>query len=392
MLGRFAKSTIGSRRPLALAILRNEQAKLKPTNQEDKTVVVNGKVLTKREIEFGVEPKHANTPHLYQPFLLPMDAKETLPLWYRLQGVWGWGLVIAPICKLFKLAFMNMQYYGEHQQLKRAVATNPRERKHKIFTICNHVSNIDDPLLTSVTYSYPKCYLNSVHLPWAIAGHNILFVTKFQNWFFQHGRAVPGMRGQGVYQIGHQFLSRRLRYERGFFHHVYAEGKVNMFNEKLDLKWGVAKLLQEEATIASEKQTAGTAYTAPTIRVIWHLGLNNVMSPFRNDDARFPYFPDTSKNILKGNRHKVTVNVGRALDFNLLLSTMRTRRKKCPDLVDFKPRSLHDYADLALCEERQAVMDLVDVEMDRMKAETEKIHAERARLSGDSSGNPQFFK
>ena len=155
------------------------------------------------------------------------------------------------------------------------------------------------------------------------------------------------MRGQGIYQVGMQFLSKRLHYERGFYHHVYSEGKVNMFHDKLDLKWGVARLLQEEATIAHQKRDKLEFYRAPTVRVMWHEGLDKFMSPFRKDDTLFGYFPDTSRNIFKSNRHKITVNVGRALDFNLLLETMRTRRAKNHHLVDFRPRSGHDYHNLA---------------------------------------------
>merc|ERR1712179_189836 len=175
------------------------------------------------------------------------------------------------------------------------------------------------------------------------------------------------MRGQGLNQPGFEFLLDRLEKERGFFMNIYAEGKVNMFRDDLPLKWGLGKFLQEEVTLKrklDENQTKNQ-YRAPTVRIIWHEGMCDFMSPFRQDDKKFPYFPDLSKNVFKRNRHVVTVNVGRALDFSLLIETMRKRREADGSLVNFVARSEHMYCEereAGEMEERQVVMDLVKKE------------------------------
>ena len=162
---------------------------------------------------------------------------------------------------------------------------------------------------------------------------------------------------------------------------VYSEGKVNMFRDDIPLKWGVAKLLQEEVSIKNNlNREQLEKYRAPTVRIIWHEGMNDFMTPFRNDEARFfPYFPNISKNIFRSNRHEISVNVGRALDFSLLVETMRKRREADSTLVKFEARSEHMYGDeeIAQMEERQAIMDLVKAEMNIMKEKTQTIQNER---------------
>lgn len=337
--------------------------------------------MNRKTVSFDIEPVHANTDYLYQPLNLSKEWGERIPLWERFHAAWGYGILFGLLNRFLRFLFMNFKTYGEHKQLQDAVAIHPLKRRHKIFTIPNHIANIDDPTLISLLYKYPQCYFQADHLPWSIAGHNILFVSKFNNWFFQKGRACPIMRGQGLYQPGFEFLLDRLKKERGFFMNVYSEGKVNMFRDDIPLKWGVAKLLQEEVSIKNNlNREQLEKYRAPTVRIIWHEGMNDFMTPFRNDEARFfPYFPNISKNIFRSNRHEISVNVGRALDFSLLVETMRKRREADSTLVKFEARSEHMYGDeeIAQMEERQAIMDLVKAEMNIMKEKTQTIQNER---------------
>jgi len=354
-------------------LFSQNEKKNSPKDDAENFIMVNGRKLSKKEMEFGLEPEYANTPYLYQPFILPDASKEKLPFWFNFHGIWGWGLAISAPCRIVKSLFLDFKYYGEFDSFKSAVEVNPKKRKHKILTATNHLSTIDDPLFISVNFSWPRCYMNPTYTPWSFAGHNILFTTKFLNWFFSHGRAIPIMRGQGIYQQGMDYLSKRCAVERGFFHNIYPEAKVNMFQTKLPLKWGLARLIQEEAD--RQIDAPSEQYTTPTIRVIWHVGIDKFLSPFRHPVKG--YRPDLSKNIFKRNQHPITVNVGRSLDFSPLLDTMRKRRNKFPSLINFEPRAYHPYDEDQRCEERVAVMDLIDIEMDRMKLITEKLHAER---------------
>ena len=400
------KATIGMLKKLSTVPRRinrslknnSEINKIRPENQPEiknstsetptdpEKVLINGKWISRKTVAFDVEPVHANTNYLYQPLFLSKDWPEKIPLSERVHGIWGYGLLFAPLSRFLKTIFMDFKTFGEHKQLQAAVSIDPLERRHKIFTVPNHIANIDDPTLISLLYKYPECYFKSDHLPWSIAGHNILFVKKFHNWFFQQGRASPIMRGQGIHQPGFEFLLDRLKKERGFFMNIYAEGKVNMFRDDIPLKWGLAKFLQDEVTMKSQlDENSLEKYRAPTTRIIWHEGMCDFMSPFRQDDKKFPYFPDISKHIFKGNRHEVSVNVGRALDFSLLIETMRKRRETDSSLVKFVARSEHMYSEdeEAECEERQVVMDLVKMEMDFMKKVTQKIHEDRKSANLD---------
>ena len=142
--------------------LKLSQKRLQDQNKDK--VLVNGKWITRKSVEFDVEPVHANTDYLYQKLYLSTDWKERIPLSRRFHGAWGYGILFGPLCKLFKFVFMDFKKFGEHEALQRAVAVHPNERKHKIFTVCNHIANIDDPTLISLMYKYPGCYFKSDHL------------------------------------------------------------------------------------------------------------------------------------------------------------------------------------------------------------------------------------
>jgi len=327
------------------------------------------KKLTKKEIEFGVEPKYPNTSTLYQKFILPINCKkEQLPLKNRIIGFFGWTFV-SSIMTIFRKFTMNIEYFGEFNQLYKFTKTPMDKRTHKVLTCTNHISTIDDPLIT-VLNSHYSAFIDSTKLPWATAGHNILFATKFKNWFFSYGRAGPLIRGNGIYQPTMDFFSNRIKFERGFYINFFVEGKVNMFKEKLPLKWGAARMIIEMVEENIKKSEIKVS-AAPKITLIYHIGLDNCISPFRKENSFFGYFPDLSK------IHNITINVSEPLDFSILLYTMRKRRLKRPELANFQPRSLHDYKDLNLCEERQVIMDIINLKMDKLKIATEIIHKER---------------
>lgn len=193
------------------------------------------------------------------------------------------------------------------------------------------------------------------------------FTTKFKNWWFSYGRAVPVIRGNGIDQIGIKFLEERQKHEPGFFMNIYCEGKVNMFYEKLDLKWGGAKFILN--SIERSRTTSEERFKIPMQTIIlYHFGCDRVLSPFRRPHPPL-YFPDFTR------LHPVLVAIGKPLDFSLLVKTMRKRRENSTEnLIDFRGRStrkkaLKLYSDLQACEEREVIMNLVELEMQALRNE-----------------------
>lgn len=72
---------------------------------------------------------------------------------------------------------------------------------------------------------------------WLPGAKDVCCRSKKTSLFFQLGRVIPVVRGDGVYQQGMDFLVQRLN--EGDWVHVYPEGKVNTTKDFMRLKWGV---------------------------------------------------------------------------------------------------------------------------------------------------------
>ena len=84
-----------------------------------------------------------------------------------------------------------------------------------------------------------KHILNRDELRWLPGAKNVCFRSFRTSMFFQLGRVIPIVRGEGVYQFGMNFLVEKLN--KGGWVQIYPEGKVNMTQEFMRLKWGKVK-------------------------------------------------------------------------------------------------------------------------------------------------------
>jgi len=318
--------------------------------------------LSPEEIEATKTCQFPNTDKLFQKFLHPTGV-EQIPLKYKFLSTLGFSSFWVATRLLLK-PFIKIYHRGEWEKFNDYVMTDHKKRTHQMMIFSNHTSTLDDPMLNIINFPWFPVYSNgTTRLPWNIVGHNVLFTTKFKNWWFTYGRAVPVIRGKGIDQQGIHFLEERQKHEPGFFMNVYCEGKVNMFYEKLDLKWGGAKFILN--SIERSMETAENSFKIPMqTRILYHFGCDRVLSPFRRPNPPL-YFPDFTR------LHPVLIAIGKPLDFSLLIKTMRKRREKS-SLIDFQGRStrakaLKMYTDLQACEERETIMNLVELEMQALR-------------------------
>jgi hypothetical protein len=232
--------------------LKNDINKIQPgienlkstseTKSDPEKVLINGKWIARKTVAFDVEPVNQNTNYLYQPLFLSKNWPEKIPLSERVHGIWGYGLLFAPLSRLLKTIFMDFKIFGEHEQLQNAVSINPLKRRHKIFTVPNHIANIDDPTLISLLYKYPKCYFQSDHLPWSIAGHNILFVTKFHNWFFSARKSQSDYEGSRALPTGFRvFVGQVEKRTRVFYEYLFGRESQHV-QRRYSVEMGAGKI------------------------------------------------------------------------------------------------------------------------------------------------------
>ncbi|XP_041379502.1 tafazzin-like [Gigantopelta aegis] len=193
-----------------------------------------------------------------------------------------------------------------------------------LVTVSNHNSCIDDPLMWGCLR--PQILCGNERIRWTLAAEDICFRKFWHALFFSLGQTVPVIRGEGVYQKSMDFMLEKLN--KGQWVHMFPEGKVNLSQEFMRLKWGVGRLISE-------------CKIPPMVIPMHHIGMDDVLP---NEP---PYIPQMRK--------KVTLLIGKPMDFSKELEKLKALKKT--------PREI-----------RKRITDLIQEEFAQLKERTEALH------------------
>jgi len=235
--------------------------------------------------------------------------------------VWRWtsNVTVFAVGSISKLWMQGLNTTFVYNQKTLLDLIEARETGRPLLTVCNHTTTADDPLLFGLL---PFRLLARPRLMrWGLGAHNVCFGKESHATFFALGKIFPVVRGDGVYQKGMDALIEKMN--AGDWVHVFPEGKVNMTQEWMRVKWGVGRLVAE-------------ADIPPLVLPFWHEGVSDVLPVVK------PYIPRI--------RQKVTVVVGEIIDTRELLEKLKRQHTT----VEGLRKAVTDYVQgqLKLCRDR----------------------------------------
>ena len=159
-------------------------------------------------------------------------------------------------------AFLTSTHTHSAHHLRDALFS-PIHKDRPLLTVSNHTSTIDDPFIWSVLLSSKELLELACNgrMRWVMGASELMFTNPMSRWYFDKGRVLACVRGEGVYQEAMQECMRILR--NGGWVHTFPEGRTypDSYRRYDRLKWGVGRLIEE---------------TRPLVVPIRHWGLEHV--------------------------------------------------------------------------------------------------------------------
>ncbi|KAI9595051.1 acyltransferase-domain-containing protein [Syncephalis fuscata] len=158
-------------------------------------------------------------------------------------------------------AFLSLGVYSQLYGMDRLLQLlHDPQRKQPIITVANHASTLDDPLLWGFLPARTLAQPRSIR--WSLGAKEVCHKNKILDRFFEVGKTLPIVRGDGIYQPAMNFALDRLNNNEWV--HIFPEARVNQLSEMIRFKWGVARLIMECKTL-------------PIVLPLWHQGMANIM-------------------------------------------------------------------------------------------------------------------
>ncbi|XP_078340785.1 tafazzin-like [Crassostrea virginica] len=236
--------------------------------------------------------------------------------------LWNWSSnavcgLAGGIFKIYLEKLNNCTVYNRERMIN--TVDQVRKSGRSLITYCNHDSCIDDP--TTLAMMKWRQVLNGKRLRWVLVADEICFTSKVMALFFSLGKAIPVIRGEGIYQTPMDFALDKI--DQGGWVHIFPEGKINLEKTYIRFKWGIGRLLTE-------------AQQCPIVLPYAHVGMDDALP------TKTPYIPRI--------KQKITILVGNPIDFSEELERLKHKmtttelRKHFTDILQEKLRALHKEA------------------------------------------------